>query len=142
MKKRHRDTKNIGKRRKRAERACHRKRQKSNLNAGFNPALFLSRQKTLFNTLNKSVLAGLTAFPAWCAHMAVMVCDVRQKAIQLILRSQAHLPPQRGQVTDPDIRRDTTLDAFDTYSSMVFSTVIRRCRSVLSNIAGRHIAVR
>ncbi len=96
------------------------------LNAGFIPTLFLSSHKTLFNTLNKSVIAGLTAFPAWCAHMAVMVCAVRQKAIQLILRTPTLLPPQTRQVADSDIRRDTTLDAFDTISSMVFSTVIRR----------------
>ncbi len=39
VKKGHRDTKNIGKRRKSTKRACHRKRQKSNLNAGFKPGL-------------------------------------------------------------------------------------------------------
>ncbi len=73
--------------------------------------------------------------------MAVMVCDCSPKAIQLILRSQALLPPQSGASTDPDIRRDTTLDAFDTYKLKVFSTVIRRWRSVLSNSWRKNIAV-
>ncbi len=71
-----------------------------------------------------------------------MVWTVRQKAIQLILRTPTLLLPQTRQVTDSDICRDTTLDAFDLISSMVFSTVIRRWRSVLSKSAGRHIVVR
>ncbi len=58
--------------------------------------------------------------------MAVMVCDCSPKAIQLILRTPTLLPPQSAVGADPDIRRDTTLDAFDTYKLMVFSTVIRR----------------
>ncbi|CAI6185039.1 ATP-dependent RNA helicase SrmB [Escherichia coli] len=69
VKKRHRDTKNIGKRRKPAERACHRKRQKSNFNAGFKPGIIFIPAKNTLQHLNKSVHRRANRFSSMvCAH--------------------------------------------------------------------------
>ncbi len=64
MKKRHRDTKNIGKRRKPSGTGVPpQTTEKAVPMPGLSPALFLSSHKTLFNTLSKVCIAGLTAFP-------------------------------------------------------------------------------
>ncbi len=74
--------------------------------------------------------------------MAEWFATVRQKAIQLILRTPTLYHRKTRQVTDSDICRDTTLELSILISSMVFSTVIRRWRSGSQISAGRHIVVR
>ena len=83
---------------------------------GLSPALFLSRQKTLFNTLNKNVHRRANRFSG-------MVSAHCRNGLRLFAKRQFDSFATRKfichckarQVTDPDICRDTTLDAFDTY---------------------------